>query len=212
MPTFQVDSAGNRIKTDILSTGYIRQQIENVFKLLIPSEIKYLCFQFWFINVCDEWDKKFSNNAYQIDGQCVTTNISISEEYQASAFGSHIVESGIYSWIIKLNTDIDWICIGVIQNDEKILKEYVNSADYEYYGGSLYSGGSTYFEESEKGYGCAFGDKDDIIEMTLDMNKHTISYKINGKDYGIAYDKMRHDKYRLVINCNGDSDGVIELL
>ena len=51
------DCNGKRIKTDILTAGYLREEIENKYKISIPSEIKRLCFDYWFINICDEWDK-----------------------------------------------------------------------------------------------------------------------------------------------------------
>ena len=35
--------------------------------------------------------------------------------------------------------------------------------------------------------------------MTLNMNNHTLSYKINDKDYGTATDKLMGTKYRLAI-------------
>ena len=61
MSTFQVNSKGNRIKTDILIAGYLRQDIEDSLKMLIPSEIKALCFVYWFIKICDEWDESYTD-------------------------------------------------------------------------------------------------------------------------------------------------------
>ena len=211
MATFQVDSTGSRIKTDILTNGYIRQNIEEKVKLLIPSEIKQLCFKYWFINVCDEWDKQFSNKAYEINGQCIKLVKNV--YFQPAAFGSYVVKSGIFSWIIKCKTDINWMCIGIIEDDQSLLNKHINDADYDDfdYGGSFFNHRSWYFNATATEYGCKCGKKGDIIIMTLDINNHTIKFKINDIDYGIACDEMDKDKYRLVINCD-KVDDEIELL
>ena len=53
MAVCQVDNNGKKIKTDILTAGYLRQHIENQYRLSIPSVIKLLCFMYWFLNAYD---------------------------------------------------------------------------------------------------------------------------------------------------------------
>ena len=216
MTTLQVDYNGDRIKTDILASGYIRQEIEEKMKLLIPSEIKRVCFDYWFIAVCDEWSEKFSNDRYEINGSCiklVTESSFINNQY-CSAFGTRSVCRGIFSWKIRFKTDVNWFCIGVIHDDEKLLKKHANDADYdEYdYGGSFFCSGEWYSDHQSEQYGVKCGRKDDVIAMTLDMDHHTISYKINDEDYGIAWNEMNKDKYRLVISNSNTIGDEIELL
>ena len=45
-----------------------------------------------------------------------------------------------------------------------------------------------------RSYGCECNEND-IIEMTLDCNQWTLSYKINDKDFGKAFD-VKPNKYR----------------
>ena len=210
----QVDATGLRIRTDILSGGYIRQEIEKQSNLLIPSEIKQLCFEYWFINVCDEWEGKILSDSYKINGQCIKlTKFSFTGD-TPSAYGRHIVRSGRFSWQIRFNTDIPWICLGVIEADDELLKKHTNDGqhDNQDYGGSFWNG-AQWYSKGRRGepYGCRCCSKNDIIIITLDMDKHTISYKINDKDYGVASDQMKKDKYRLVINC-GSADIELELI
>ena len=47
--------------------------------------------------------------------------------------------------------------------------------------------------------------------MTLNMNNHTLSYKINDKDYGIVTDELDEKKYRLIVSMLY-ADEAIELL
>ena len=62
----QVDRNNNKIKSDILVSGYIREAIQQELDLKIPSEITKLCFIFWFIKPCDKWNKQLSHKDYQI--------------------------------------------------------------------------------------------------------------------------------------------------
>ena len=74
MSTLQVDHNGNRIRTDILICGYLREEIEDKLKILIPSEIQKLCFVYWFIDICDEWDiASHTKKKIAVDKQTITT-------------------------------------------------------------------------------------------------------------------------------------------
>ena len=82
------DQNGNHIKTDVLVSGYIREIID------IPSEIIHLCFLYWFIDICDTWDKSKSQKEAIITGQCVKS--SPDDYYTFTVYGSRIIESGSY--------------------------------------------------------------------------------------------------------------------
>ena len=63
---------GERIKTDILVSAWITN-LKRKNKLFIPKDMIELCFKFWFIDVCDEWDKIFIDDAdVTLQGQCIT--------------------------------------------------------------------------------------------------------------------------------------------
>ena len=70
MPQFAADSTGHRIKTDILVCVYMRENGQKC-RLLIPVDVNKICFQFWLINVCDEWDKKYLSEEVELDGQII---------------------------------------------------------------------------------------------------------------------------------------------
>ena len=210
MASFSVGADGKRIKTDILVAGYVRN-IGKSCRLLIPDDINKICFKFWLITVCDEWDKKLSSNRVEIDGQIIKSN----EDYSfASIYGCLGVSKGSYEWQIKLLSDISWFCIGIIEDNEEIMTKYVHGCEWVVDNGCcinemghFYFGATTpkidKYMDSLKKAGA-------VVTMTLDMNKHTLSYKVNDKDYGIATDKLNKSKYRLAILFNGGKH-VIEL-
>ena len=50
MATPVYDKQGKRITTDVLSAGYIRQEMEEKDRLSMPAEIKKQCFEYWLID------------------------------------------------------------------------------------------------------------------------------------------------------------------
>ena len=86
MALFTVDSNGQRIKTDTLVCGYVRN-IMDIYNLEIPDEIIALCFLFWIIKVCDQWDGAlYDKKRIEIDGSCGKW------DRYASLFGTKSVE------------------------------------------------------------------------------------------------------------------------
>ena len=105
MALFTFDKNGDRIKTDILVVGYIRN-ISKECKLLIPVEITSICFDYWLIKFCDVWNKQFLAENAVINGQLATCTLM---QYGATCiYGCHSIDErcGSHSWQIKLNTDV----------------------------------------------------------------------------------------------------------
>ena len=199
MATFAVDSEGKRIKTDILVSGYVRNMGKN-YELLIPEPIKDMCFLFWLIKVCDEWDKESSSKGIKIDGQIVVKTGSTTQ----SIYGRESISTGSYSWQIKFKTHIEWFCFGIIEDKTETLKKYTDDHVYGHNpngdGCFLFCSGEFWIKDVESEYCHALGDKDTVITMTLNMDKHSISYKINDEDFGSAIDSLDKSKYRMVLS------------
>ena len=96
---------------DSLVYGYIREKMKE-YKLVLPEEIIKLCFEFWFLNVSDEWDKSLCHELVDIDGQC----FKISDKFRKlisnpvrvfTVFGCKSIESGIYEWKLRFKTKIE---------------------------------------------------------------------------------------------------------
>ena len=92
MAQLAVDAEGKRIKTDILVSGYIKKIATNC-ALLIPVEINKICFDFWFIQICDEWDDQYLSEGVIIDGEIVkhTNDCDV-----VSIYGCHSIVKGLY--------------------------------------------------------------------------------------------------------------------
>ena len=42
---------------------------------------------------------------------------------------------------------------------------------------------------------------DNVIEMILDLNKLTLSFIIDGKDYGVAFENIKPSRYKACMSC-----------
>ena len=177
-----------------LAFGYVREE-EKQYKLSIHKMIKYLCL----IYLNPNKDKFNKNNTFTD----IVININeIKFKYPDCSFGTsyleNIVKSGIHIWKYKCLTkkfNGDEM-IGIRDNNFKPLplnRTFIFGGCINKpvgYGFHLRSGKLTN-PKTRKGYGPYYGKKcvnGDIIEMTLDFNDLTLSYKINNKNYGKAFD------------------------
>ena len=206
------DKNGNQINTDIMVSGYIRETID------IPSEIVRLCFLFWFIDICDTWDASKSNPNAIINGACV--KCSSGDHWTLTVYGTHCIDSGSYEWRIKCKTHVFVLSIGLIEDRDDLLKRHQNDNYWALDGKGcalINNGGFFYSRDSNDDIaGCckAFGKKGTIIIMRLDIDKQSVRYKIDDKDYGYIDAKCvkKDERYRLAVGISSekDSDGEIE--
>ena len=215
-------SVNKKIKSDIVVFGYIREQIIEQYKINIPMQMIKLCYLFWFIDTCDKWDKSLCHQIVQINGSSVKLDDDVEwtpeRPMLCTIYGCNSIKTGqIFTWKLRFNSYVYFCCIGVIHDKINILKANIIDNNF----GRLHPGcfltnthGSICYEwGGQDDYCPKFENKGDLIEITLNMIEHTIRYKINGIDYGIAYNKLYKDSYRLAVCMTGTFDNEeIELL
>ena len=194
------DNNGNRITTDILVSGYIREMMN----IDIPSEIIHICFVFWLIDVCDTWNKCISHPDVIIDAQYAKPEF---DGHKCTVYGSQVIESGSYEWKLKCETDIIPLGVGVIEDRDEVLKH--NHASYSYGmdgdGCFLLSNGKFFYSDDPSDdifdYAKPFGDEGTMITLILNMDKQSVCYKINDEDFGYVNAKCvkKKQKYRLAV-------------
>ena len=224
------DQNGEIVKSDILVTGYIRQDVEKDMSQEIPNELYQLCYLYWLYNVCDSWNSKFQkDDIIKTDGDKITLSPAT-----CTVYGNHVVVDGSkYNWKVKMNkfgygegAFKDFVklwnpTIGIIKDDADILKKSLSTCNwtsegngYAFVGGSkaLVStkaiGKGLYSEKARK-----FNQVKDIIEIHLDLINYTIKYEINDIDCGIAYDDVDRDtNSRLAVAMMNGKNISVELL
>ena len=192
----------------VLVWGYIRQ-IEIMYKdMNIPHDINDIIYRYQ--QSCDIWSKRYSNPACEIDAD--GTNIRFDTDSDCTAFGEHVVESGIFIWRLRVifmiynyEMFIAHPYIGIVDCDEADLEDYRSTGSWDRIGYQLCAGNAGLFghyqdvHETPQSYECKWNQRDDILEMILNLEERTLSFIVNGQDYGIAFSKIKQTKYRLAL-------------
>ena len=224
------DKSGNMINTDILVTGYIRQDIESNINDTIPAELYLLCFEYWLHRVCDSWSNEF------VDKDCIEINadeIKLNEHENPNRregitlYGNHVAVNGSkHDWKIRMNKFgikdsgagfTKWMnpAVGIIVNNDETLKKFSSgnyeSAAWAHVGkGYAFIGGAKYLyskktssnivDKYRDAGGAKFNEDGDIIEVHLDLINHTLGYTVNDEYFGIGFEEVEPGDYRLAIS------------
>ena len=189
-------------KHKYLIYGYIHR-IESKFKSLkIPKELFYL-FAIFYVPLPD-WDKELMQKDIIIkENRCIVNIDTSINSYWRSIFGKRVVTKyGKYEWnfeIVSINKEKiiggqGWhIVIGILKDkySKKLIKHLGGSIFIEF-GKSIgfvtssprIQGGISHHKKKYANSTAKFENKGDKLKMTLDLDNKTLSYKINGKDYG----------------------------
>ena len=218
---FVIDSNGNRIITDILVTGYIKE-IEKIIKIYIPTGIKKLIFDYWLINICDEWlvTEKLTTDVIKVNGFC----IDVLQKTRATIYGTKVISPGNrFTWIIKINkyfsrsTSYYHPCVGIIQNDAKIMENNKTRNSYTWSGHGYFYAGNTAdirpanWSLSKELVQTKYNKTGDIIYVNLDLINYTLSYKINDNDLGVIFQDIKKSDYRLTVTVAKGTGSQFEL-
>ena len=184
--------------------GYIRRIEKELFSSdfgAIPNGIVLICILFYG-HIPDEFDPKHIGPGLILHEQTIS-----SRGYGGgSAFLKRTLESGHHEWrfrIDKRKIDIQSIVFGIwrIQKDEDppIHTWFTNGGNKGYCFNAVYS----QIGDIKSGFtiGTKYGvrcNEGDVIEMILDFDDLSLSFRINGTDYGKAFD-IKQNKYRAAV-------------
>lgn len=175
----------------------------------------------------DKWDMNNKGDNILVNNKIC--HCDIDNEYQ-SVFGLQIVSNGIHHWrlkIIKTTYHMLWnTMIGILQinkDENKNNKKKVRNTYFTENGHSFSFIGNCSALEPNINIDCKNikSDQDDeddqvkygqilkngsIIDVIFDGNKHTLKYKIDGIDFGIAYQRIPVGKYCLAVTMTQKND------
>ena len=181
-----------------LAFGYVKEN-EKAHKSSIPDMIKYLCLIYLNQNK-DLFDAQNTHKHIKIEGNTITP----SKIGSLSSYLRNIVSKGIHVWRIKCGYETNYSIgdmIGIIQNEKplKLSTYFVTTSKSPAYGfgvAGILNQPCTIFTGA-RNYGCKCT-VNDIVEMKVDFNELTLSFKINENDYGKAFD-IKPGEYRAAI-------------
>ena len=198
----------------LVTNGYIRSQIEELHYLKIPFDIKQTCYKFLSL-ICDEWDPIHSHPEMEITDNSFKLT---TDRMTRSVYGKYIVKNGdIFQWNIGIKSYCDdnsmWHSyIGVIQDIPSVLKQFSYTYDwYKKYGYQFGVKNKQLRPNQHKNHDSLYGEKfmknGDTMSIILNLKNYTLSYIINGNDYGVAFKNIKNASYRLAISMSNLGKG-----
>ena len=94
------------------------------------------------------------------------------------------------------------------------MQQYQDSPNWDQKGYQLTSAPILWHKFENYSYECAWKNDGDILEMILDLNDRTLRFKMNDKDYGIAFDEVDTNVvgYRLALTMCECDESIFQLL
>ena len=194
-----------RLAEEILSNSETNQSF---ILLTISKQIIYLIICFYHTK---EFFFKIGKQVIRSNHKCSIKKLS--DGYNNTSYGYRSIPSlynCIVIWTLKIHTCASGaVVVGITANHNapnrtfQWDKRYIN---YSYLGDLGNIGKMSKFNP----YGPTFTNND-IIQIILDLNKQTLSFKKNGHDLGIAFQDIVQSQsisYKLAITAHDTSDGV----
>eukprot|EP01084_Bolivina_argentea_P108924 194681_1 len=205
----------------LIISGYVRR-IEKVFSIRIPNDIKMVLNDLY--KHCDSWNREYTYKLLSIiDNSQTVHGFELCEHY-CCVYGDMLVQHGQnFCWELKVNGQINGMYVGIINNNKDVLNKYESSTWWWIDDGNGYLFNCKYKqfrypEDTDPGiiYGDTWGSDGDTMKMIVDLRGKNswIAFELNGKDYGVVYDKIsKKITYRLsVCVYKGSKNAYIELL
>ena len=206
MKTLLAEHKGTSEEEKMIVTGYVHDSekyLPNDIFYNIPDVIMFIILTYF--HDPEKWDPEKCDKGIIINGDTVTNK----QRLYKSVSMTKCVEpdTGIHEWKFKIiHMEYGWQVIGIWKSDNEFGKIYTNG-----YGYIVNSRAISDPEEhgSRRGQYGAICKDGDIVEMILDTNgtsNFTLSYRVNEKHLGIAYNDVQNTKYKAGITmCHASS-------
>ena len=189
--------------------GYIRKLQRKLNNQIIPQIINDICFKYYYYGfIQDGWDKSLNkgDKFRKYKKNIVTTKSDI----WRSVYLKDNIFNGIHEYKFKL-IDGPRVTLGIVAvqvNKSHISNAYPFTERIKSYSFTLnyakkYKNGFVVYEK----YGIICK-ANDILTMTVNFNGKTLSYSINGRDYGKCFDIDIDEKYQPAARIGGSEHGI----
>ena len=207
--TLQLKLAGVYKTTELLVSGYLRQH-EISLSQIIPPLVVHICLMFHWI---PEYFDIISKYVKVSDDKLRIKLISKTTKNQNTTFGAMRIPSTdtrIYLWTFKiLHKKGDDIIIGISNGSNNNQPFHFRDRGKQTFNYG-YCGNFKVVNTAFKIYGDDFKEND-ILKMILDLKKKTLSFMINDKDQGIAFENIKYSPdiyYKMAVSFEGLTDEI----
>jgi len=191
-------------------------QIEPLIKLLgagAPLESVVSAAQLQNKELTTQFPKFIPGNNYGLsnDNKSATKIGKDQSAWDCNVLGNIIVNSGTRLWTVKIvKSKYSNIMIGLVPSDANVSQKdlftkcgyFINAHNSRLYSGPPYNYNNNPFCDSGRLLDQS------IVSIRLDFNEKTISFTINGTDYGVAYKAVPDKELQLCVIMNDPKDVV----
>lgn len=191
-----------------LAFGYLKGK-EKEYKANYPQLIKYLilCFS----NAKDEFDPKAVHQNLQINKQSIA--VKIKKGKNKNAYLKNKLSEGIHVWTFKIQEHTSSAAIGIwkTSSGKPELNRFIDGTNIPFAPtGYFITTNGNKSDPSNWRIRCKPAYNGDCIEMKLDLNALSLTFKINNQ-FNTKFTDIENTTYRAVISFSGMS-GRIELI
>ena len=191
-------------KAELLVFGFVKEIVEESY----PKELLQLFFLWYFIN--EQWDKVIKGKDIEIIDDLSIVHTDYDKGCWQGALGTIECSLSKCYWKLKITEEKECIPSNTIRImvgicEEKCWEKMVNNHTgpyqhmYCFWASSSISLWQSSTRVTEK-YGEPFEKEGDTIELYLNMDDKTLSYTINGNDYGVAFKDIEQGNYRVAVS------------
>ena len=175
----------------------------------IPEEIIHICMLFYAL--VDRFDPKFIDSEILKLYEETQSVLRFSCHGQTNVYLTNIVDSGHHKWTFRIVKRTSLMAIGIWRVQTNVsppIKYYFTDGYDDGYAYILSYGKSSAINggHSDKNYGVKVNDGD-MVEMILDFDESSLSFTVNGIDYGKSHD-VKLGKYRAEVHIVGYLDQI----
>jgi len=160
------------------------------------------------VGVANIWTSPCTSHAITNNG----TTAAINSGQQGCVLSSTGISKGIKVWKLRMIQRTSTCMVGVApENVNKSSSNYSTNGFYcNLDDGSLYSGPPTSY--SNRAYISGGVRTGQLLTLTLNCDARTLSYNVDGRDYGVAYENLPQVKLFCAFDNNTTGGSTIELV
>ena len=147
--------------------------------------------------------------------------VTVNTNGSVTMYGTEVITKGIFTWKVRMISfpySNGYPFVGIFQNDDSLLQQFVTDVDFDQYGYLICAGdGELYAFEEVIGEqpSCIWNENGSVLQMKLDLDKKTLSFKVDDRDSVEAFTDVRLSStgYRFALSvgsCKGSKFQLVE--
>ncbi len=150
------------------------------------------------------FDAQRKGNFIQLSEQARTATATAENQTVAT---TGWLSQGVHSVAFRINYEHQYVCIGVVgRSFHGYQAGFMGYAEHTHNSWGVTTG-AKYPDEANQGYGAHFK-SGDVVRVTVDMVSRSLSYTVNGVQYGRAFQDLPENELCVAVSLHNIGDSV----